>query len=46
MKRYVQDNSFFEKIDSERKSYWLGFLYADGCIYERSENNNITITSR
>lgn len=33
MKRYVQDNSFFEKIATERKAYWLGFLYVDGGIY-------------
>ncbi|MGL5712608.1 MAG: hypothetical protein ACRCX2_06290 [Paraclostridium sp.] len=23
---------FFEKIDSERKAYWLGFIYADGTL--------------
>lgn len=23
--------NIFEKIDSEEKAYWLGFLYADGC---------------
>ena len=28
--KYVDD--FFEKIDSEEKAYWLGFLYADGYI--------------
>ena len=22
----------FEKIDNEEKAYWLGFLYADGCV--------------
>lgn len=32
MKRYKQNNSYFKKVDSERKAYWLGFLYADGCI--------------
>lgn len=26
------DESFFEKIDTEAKAYWLGFIYADGCI--------------
>lgn len=24
----------FESIDNEEKAYWLGFLYADGSIYE------------
>lgn len=43
MKKYIQDDSYFEKIDNERKAYWLGFLYADGCISERSENNKIVI---
>lgn len=34
-KKYTQDDDFFEVIDSEAKAYWLGFLYADGCILER-----------
>jgi hypothetical protein len=31
-KKYDVDDSFFEKIDSEEKAYWLGFLYADGYV--------------
>lgn len=27
------DNTVFEKIDSEEKAYWLGFLDADGCVH-------------
>ena len=27
------DNTIFEKIDSEEKAYWLGFLEADGCLH-------------
>lgn len=29
---YFFDFNYFEKIDSSNKAYWLGFLYADGCI--------------
>ena len=32
------DTSYFEKIDSEEKSYFLGYLFADGCIYGRDKN--------
>lgn len=30
--KYTINENYFEKIDSEEKSYWLGFLYADGHI--------------
>lgn len=30
--RYMYDEAFFENIDTEEKAYWLGFIYADGCI--------------
>lgn len=28
------NEKYFEKIDSEEKAYWLGFLMADGCVRE------------
>ena len=34
-KKYHYNESFFEVIDTEEKAYWLGFLYADGCVMER-----------
>lgn len=33
-------NDYFEKIDTSEKAYWLGFLYADGYIYERKNKNS------
>lgn len=36
----VKEN-IFEAIDTEEKAYWLGFLYADGCL---SANTRISIT--
>lgn len=31
-RKYIFNESFFNKIDSENKAYWLGFLFADGCV--------------
>lgn len=31
---YEMNDDIFETIDSEEKAYWLGFIYADGCISE------------
>lgn len=33
-KNKEQINNFFEKIDTEEKAYFLGFLFADGCVYK------------
>ena len=35
-RRHSLDESFFEKIDTENKAYFLGWLYADGCNYTPS----------
>lgn len=44
MKIYYEDETFFEKINTERKAYWLGFLYADGCIHiDKRECIHITL---
>lgn len=32
---YSWDESYFEKINTEQKAYWLGFIYADGCVSEK-----------
>ena len=30
--KYHRNSNYFEKIDSVKKAYWLGFLAADGCV--------------
>jgi DNA-binding CsgD family transcriptional regulator len=40
VRKYNFDYSFFEKIDSEEKAYYLGFIVADGCIHK----NTLAIT--
>lgn len=35
--KYTVNQNYFEKIDNEWKAYWLGFLYADGCIVKQTE---------
>ena len=37
-KKYNYNENIFEKIDTEEKAYWLGFLYTDGCVYLNREN--------
>ena len=38
------DYDIFETVDNELKAYWLGFLMADGCNYQREQNSTIIIT--
>lgn len=30
--KYTFNHNFFNKIDTERKAYWLGYILADGCV--------------
>lgn len=38
--KYSVNQDYFENIDNEWKAYWLGFLYADGCITIKRNSNN------
>ncbi|TCI26640.1 hypothetical protein EVJ32_04515 [Exiguobacterium sp. SH5S4] len=42
--RYHYDKDFFKVIDSEEKSYWLGFIAADGCIIDKTGAKALKIT--
>lgn len=41
MSKYYYNKDFFQKIDTEEKAYWLGFLYADGCINRIYKNEKL-----
>ena len=44
---YRVNESFFEKIDTENKAYWLGFLYADGCVIKNKRMYlNLTLAKK
>lgn len=42
-KLYSYNYDFFENIDSEEKSYWLGFLYADGYVRKRNISSELRL---
>lgn len=39
---YPRDEYYFNNIDTIEKAYWLGFLYADGCV--SASNNEIEVS--
>lgn len=41
--KYYADYNKFHNIDSAEKAYWLGFIAADGCNYEREKNASVII---
>lgn len=42
MSKYEYNKDYFEIIDNEDKAYWLGFLYADGCICRTYKNDRLS----
>ena len=43
---YPRDSFYFSNIDTEEKAYWLGFLYADGCVHSSNNEISINITDK
>lgn len=39
------NHAFFSSIDSEEKAYWLGYLSADGCLYQHKTRKCYPILS-
>ncbi len=37
------NEDYFKEIDTEQKAYWLGLLYADGCLCRRINTYNVTL---
>lgn len=37
---YKTNLDYFKNIDTERKAYFLGFIYADGCIHSPKSNRS------
>lgn len=42
-KRYKNNSHIFDVIDTEEKAYWLGFLYADGCVTNATNNLKLSL---
>lgn len=43
---YPRNEFVFMNIDTPAKAYWLGFLYADGCVHTNKNEVSINITDK
>lgn len=42
-RRFDVNHSYFSTIDSEEKAYWLGFLFADGCVRKTHMSSQVVL---
>jgi hypothetical protein len=42
-RRYNVNHNYFDVIDNEEKAYWLGFLYADGCVRKTESGSQLCL---
>lgn len=45
MSKYTYNKDYFNEINTAEKAYWLGFLYADGCITRFYRNEKLKAMS-
>ena len=43
-RKYNCNYDYFKEIDTEDKSYWLGFLYADGSIHKTKHTMDLVLS--
>lgn len=43
-RRYPINQHYFNQIDTEEKAYWVGFIAADGCIYDSDDTRATRIS--
>lgn len=43
---YPRNEYYFNKIDTPEKAYWLGFMYADGCVHSKLNEISVQIIDR
>lgn len=44
--KYKYNENAFKDINNEEQAYWLGFMYADGCINELKMQANLTLCGK
>jgi hypothetical protein len=42
----MENQTFFDLIDTEAKAYWLGFLYADGYVYKSQKQVSLNASKK
>lgn len=42
-RKYQINEDFLDEINTQEKAYFLGFMYADGCVHKRKTNFNLTL---
>ena len=44
-RKYNFNQNYFECVDNEEKAYWLGYIMADGNVYNKNRNNTLQLVS-